>query len=342
MQLYVFDRNRKLVGLVEAFEYLRWTRRYSVCGSFEIKAVATDANLALLRTGNIVWKNDSTEAAYIEMLELTTSGGEYIMASGRFITSILARRIVWETETLNGELSAMVGRLLDNNMIKPANAARRIERVSYLPQPQSVDINTQISYKNLLASVTGLCEAADIGLRTAFNPATGAFEVSLYRGGEVQGVFSREFENILAQSFTESVAGYANAALVGGEGEGPERKFVSVGDATGEERYEIFCDAKDLRSADFPNGYTDALKFRGQSKLAECAMIKAFDATLNQYGNLRYKVDFDVGSSVRVQSARWGLAMTARITEIEESYDRSGLSLDAILGKPLLTLAQKG
>jgi hypothetical protein len=240
----------------------------------------------------------------------------------------------------------VVGRLLDNNIIKPANSTRRIERISYLQPARGVKaaipVNTQISYKNLLASVAGLCESSDVGLKTSFNPASGAFEVSLYRGGEVQGVFSREYENILAQSYMESVAGFANAALVGGEGEGPERKFVSVGDAIGESRFEKFVDAKDLRSADFPTGYTDALTFRGQSKLAESAMIKAFDATLNQYGNLRYKMDFDVGSTVRVQSARWGLGMTARITEIEESYDRSGLSLDAILGKPLLTLAQKG
>jgi hypothetical protein len=106
-------------------------------------------------------------------------------------------------------------------------------------------------------------------------------------------VFSREYENILAQSYMESVAGFANAALVGGEGEGPGRAFVSLGDSTGEERFEIFCDAKDLRSADVPDSYTDALMFRGQQKLAESAMIKACDATLNQYGNLRYKVDLD-------------------------------------------------
>ncbi len=318
MELLVFDKSRKLKGTVEAYEYLRWTRRYSSCGSFEIKAVANDDNLALLKTGNIVWKNDDCEAAYIEHIELTVDQKEYITASGRFVTSILARRIVWQTETLNGELTAMVGRLLDNNLIKPADNSRRIEKVSYKGFSEAIPINTQISYKNLLASVTGLCEAADVGLKTCFNPADGDFDVSLYRGGEVQGVFSREYENVLAQSFTESVAGYANAALVGGEGEGPERAFVSIGDATGEERFEIFVDAKDLRSADFPDSYTEALTFRGQSKLAESAMIKAFDATLNQYGNLRYKVDFDVGSSVRVQSARWGLAMTARITEIEE------------------------
>ena len=28
MELYVFRRDRSLLGVVEAFEYLRWTRRY--------------------------------------------------------------------------------------------------------------------------------------------------------------------------------------------------------------------------------------------------------------------------------------------------------------------------
>jgi hypothetical protein len=248
---------------------------------------------------------------------------------------------VWNTETLSGDLAAAIGKLLDNNLRKPTNSARKIERVTYVSRPQSVNVNTQISYKNLLDTITELCESADVGIKTCFKPATGDFEVSLYRGGEVQGVFSREYENILAQSYMESTADFANAALVGGEGDGAKRTFVAIGDATGEARYEIFVDAKDLRSADFPNAYTDALKFRGQSKLAESAMIKAFDATLNQYGNLRYKTDFDVGSTVRVNSARWGISMTARITEIEESYDKSGMSLDATLGKPLKLLVMK-
>ena len=44
---------------------------------------------------------------------------------------------------------------------------------------------------------------------------------------------------------------------------------------------------------------------------------------------------------IKVVSKRWGVAMTARITEIEESYDKSGMSLGVTFGKPLLTLAQK-
>lgn len=33
--------------------------------------------------------------------------------------------------------------------------------------------------------------------------------------------------------------------------------------------------------------------------------------------------------------------MTARITEIDEYYDREGMSLNVIFGKPMLTLNEK-
>ncbi len=103
----------------------------------------------------------------------------------------------------------------------------------------------------------------------------------------------------------------------------------------------MFVDAKDLRSEDFPDGYEAALLFRGNSKLAEQAMARAFDVTVNQYGNLQYKTDFDLGSVIRAVSKRWGVSVTARITAVEESYDRDGMSLSVTFGKPLLTLAEK-
>jgi hypothetical protein len=62
MELYVFNSSRQLAGIVESFEYLRWTRRYSQCGSFELKAIATPENTALLKAGNILWKSDDEEA----------------------------------------------------------------------------------------------------------------------------------------------------------------------------------------------------------------------------------------------------------------------------------------
>jgi len=85
MELYVFNSSRQLAGIVESFEYLRWTRRYSQCGSFELKAIATPENTALLKAGNILWKSDDEEAGIIEHLELSQTDNEIITATGRLL-----------------------------------------------------------------------------------------------------------------------------------------------------------------------------------------------------------------------------------------------------------------
>ena len=154
-------------------------------------------------------------------------------------------------------------------------------------------------------------------------------------------MFSKEYENIIEQVYTLSRAEYANTALVGGEGEGADRIFVTTGGGSSEDRYEVFVDAKDLRAEDFPDSYTDALTFRGNSRLSEMALVQAFEVTVNQYGNLTYKKDFDIGSNIIALSKKWGVSVTARITEIEESYDGTGMNLGVTFGKPLLSLAQR-
>jgi hypothetical protein len=341
MELYIYNANRALSGVIEAYEYLRWTRRYSRCGSFELKAVATDENLALLRIGNILWKNDDEEAGLIEFMELTGSEHELILISGRFATGFLHRRIIWGTETLSGDISAAIGQLLNRHMLNPARPERKIGGILYSPVTMGVSVSTQMSHRNLMEAVSGLCDSVDVGIKTLFNPESGMFNIVLYKGTVSQAVFSRESENIIDQVFTQSAAEFACFALVGGEGEGADRQFVTVGGGEDENRYEIFVDAKDLQSEDFPTDYTDALLFRGQQKLTEQAMVQAFDVTINSFGNLTYKTDFDIGSLVQAVSKRWNISMSARITEVEESYDREGFSLNVTFGKPLLTLAEK-
>lgn len=341
MELYIFNADRELAGIVESFEYLRWTRRYSQCGSFELKAIATPENSALLREGNIIWKSDDEEAGIIEHLELSQTDSETITASGRFATSFLARRIVWETETLSGDLSACVEQLLDNNLISPADPERQITGISFFSPSLGVPVSAQISYRNLMDAVTELCDTSDIGIKTVFDPATGIFTVTLYAGAVSQAVFSKEYENLTEQTYTESAADYANSALVGGEGEGAERTFVAITSGSGESRREIFVDAKDLRAEDFGVDYTGALTFRGQSKLSELAIRYSFDAAVNPHGNLAYKTDFDLGHTVTVISKTWGVSMTTRITEVEETYDAEGLSIGVTFGKAELTIVQK-
>ena len=341
MELYIYNSNRELAGIVESFEYLRWTRRYSQCGSFELKAIATPENTALLKTGNILWKSDDEEAGIIEHLELSQTDREIITATGRFVTSFLARRIVWKTESLSGDLSACVEQLLNNNLINPTDTARKIAGISFSSPFLDVPINTQVSYRNLMEAITELCEASGIGIKTVFAPSEGTFTVTLYAGTESQAVFSKEYENLTEQTYTESEVDYANTALVGGEGEGTGRTFVTITGGSGEARREIFVDAKDLREDDFGTDYTEALTFRGQSRLSELSIRYFFDVSVNPHGNLAYKTDFDLGQIVTVISKPWGVSMTTRIMEIEETYDATGLSIGVTFGKSVLSIAQK-
>ena len=341
MELYVFSRARALLGVVEAFEYLRWTRRYSRCGSFELKALATPGNVELLRLGHYLWKNDDEEAGLIEYQELSAQDRETVLVSGRFATAFLARRIIWDTETMTGDISVCVERLLDHHLIDPENPDRRVNGISFESPPLGIPIQTQVSYRNLLDVVTELCDTAEVGIKTVFDPVNGSLCVRLYQGNESQAVFSKEYENVVDQVYTQSILDYANTARIGGEGEGAERVFADISGGSGEDRYELFVDAKDLRQEDFGAEYLNALLFRGESKLSERGMVRAFDATANPYGNLLYKQDYDLGSVVRVMSVRWDVNMTARITEVEESYDADGRSLRVVFGRPTLTLAQK-
>jgi hypothetical protein len=341
MELYVYGKDRRLAGMVESFEYLRWTRRYSSVGGFELRAIASRENLALLVMGNILWKSDDAEAGFIEYVELTSEEQEFILVQGRFASGILSRRIVWGTETLRGDISEVVGSLLDRHLLNPTDASRKIGGFAFSAPKLGVSLNTQTSYKPLLALVESLCEPADIGFKTVWDRVARTVTFMLYRGADSQAVFSKDYENLTAQTYVRSELAYSNTALVGGEGEGDNRQTVTLGNASGIDRREMFVDAKDLRRADFGTDYAAALTQRGYAKLAEQAAVQAFDAAINPHGNLKYKLDFDLGQTVRVVSAQWGVTLTTRITEIEESYDQDGLTLQVVFGRGLLTLSQK-
>ncbi|MCE5235831.1 MAG: siphovirus ReqiPepy6 Gp37-like family protein [Clostridiaceae bacterium] len=341
MELYVFGEDRSLLGVIEAYEHLQWTRRYSACGGFALRAIADAHNIGMLRMGHILWKNDDAEAGIIDHIELNAQEQEYITVAGRFATGLLARRIIWQTEMLQGNLANAIAQLLANHVIAPSNPDRAILGMAFASTPLNHTLTMQVSYRNLLTTIEDLCAAYDVGLRTTFDPVTRLLTVTLYDGRLTSAVFSREFENLTEQAYTHSARGYACVALIGGEGEGELRTMVTSGTGSGLGRYEVFVDAKALRSEDFGEGYPAALIQHGDIRLKELRMARSFDATLHNQGNLRYREDFDLGDIVTAVSPRWGVSMQTRITEIEETYDAEGRHIDIVLGRGALTIAQK-
>ena len=254
---------------------------------------------------------------------------------------LLESRIIWNTEKLQGDIGQCIGQLINNHAINPVEFDRLIPNLSYESLVIGKNISMQVSFKNLLEAVTGITSETGIGIKGVLT--AGKISLSLYIGQEQPFVFSREFENLLSQNYTDSIKDLANVAKVAGEGEGTDRQIIVIGEAAGLARKEVFIDARDLASSEYGDNekYLKALELRGSEKLYEKRRRESFDAVANTNSNLVYRKDFDLGDIVTVKSSLLGLSRRLRITEIIETYDETGLSVDLIFGDPLPTLSER-
>jgi len=357
MELYVFDRELNFLGILEGFFSLRWIRRYHKTGGFELHSSLTPETLTLLQRGNIIWKNDDQEAGYIEYRNISQDdqGNEKLAVKGSFLTGYLGRRIVWGTERINGTAEVVMRTLVDDHAISPSNPDRVIpllEQGELKGIGQS--INKQTSYANLLESIAGVSISSGLGYRTILDLANKKLVFDIYEGLDrkagqsvnAPAIFSTEFENILEQEYTDSLNNYRNVVLVGGVGEGAERKLAVVGAGAGLDRFEIFADRRDLSNED-ENGdpildadYLPMLEQVGLEVLAENTEIQTFDSKVNVNSNLIYKQDFDLGDIVTCTSKKWGITVDTRITEIEEVYEQ-GFDINVTFGNNVPTLIDK-
>lgn len=258
MELYIYNRNLELQGVIDLYTSFRWVRRYSKPGNFELHCPLTSENLTLLSKDAIICKNDDDpEAGYVSYRGLSQDkeGKKVLVVKGKFLTGYLGRRIIWGTEIIKATTETAMRVLVSNNCITPQIAGRKIDNLilgDFGDYPETVDY--QVSYKNLGDEVESLATAADLGYRVRFDRELKQLKFEVYKGldrsvnqtANPQAIFSQEYENVLEQEYIESIGDYRNLALIGGIGEGATRKIAIVGDATGLDRFEVFCDQNNL------------------------------------------------------------------------------------------------
>lgn len=350
MELYIFDRDFNFKGIFEGYYSLRWIRRYSKCGGFELHCSLTSETLNLLKKGNIIWKKDDLEAGYIEYRNLTQDeeGKEILVIKGRFLTGYIGRRIIWGIENLNTISELGIRELINKNCINPTNIDRKIDSLILGELKNYTEkLNYQVSYKNLLEEIESIVNVSELGIRTLFDLENKQMIFDIYKGLDrtagqsknAPAIFSREFENVLEQEYTDSLNNYKNVGLIAGEGEGTARQLAVVGQGIGLKRYETFIDARDLQKETMTvEEYEAKLKDRGITKLAEYKEIETFESKIDVRSNLVYKKDFNLGDLVTCTSKEWGITVDTRITEIEEVYEEDGFNVNVVFGNNIPTL----
>lgn len=343
MEIKVFNSELTYLGVVDDFESFTFVSKYNACGSFKIKGMYTPQAKQYLVLGNIVYFNGF--AGFIHSIEIEMADGEEsIVVNGYDMCGYLARRIVWDTVNYNGNLETFLRKLVDENCISTSETRTipflSLGDVSGLTET----IEKQVSYMNLLEVLEETALAYDVGFSVDFSPKDKKLIFNVYKGSDRTAgtanplIFNRDYENILSETYINSTKQLKNVALVGGMGEGTARTFVSLGDAVGLGRYEMFVDAKDLQQSDLTDTEYKAQLFqRGTEKLADCYIVESFEGEANTNADF----SFSLGDKVSIIDKSLNIRLDTRITAIERIIERKGTTTNLTFGNCVPTIYKK-
>lgn len=338
MTLYVLNTSLERIGVIDVFSSIIWTNRYFGYGDFELYIQASENAISLLQQDfYLVREGKEDNAMIIEAVQISTDveDGNFLTVKGRCLKSILYRRIIWNMTSMAGQLESCVARLLNENVISPENAARKIPNFRNANTLKTgIAINTQYTGDNLGESIEAMCQNYGLGWDILLDIERKTFNFVIYKGADRSYsqninpwiVFSNEYENLLTTRYTYDMTSYRNVCKVAGEGEGIARKSVTVGNATGLNRYETYVDARDASTNEgeiTDAEYYNQLSERGKEALAETNVIETFEGEVKSNYTREFGVDYFLGDIVEVIN-EYGIAASTRILEVIESEDDTG------------------
>ena len=129
MNLTVLDTNLLSIAIIDTYESLIWTDRYSKCGDFELYMPISDSIPWYFKQENMLMIEQSEHLMIIETIEIESDSenGDHLKISGRSLESILDRRIIWGQQTFNGNLQDGIKTLIDSCSINPTDSKRKVE-----------------------------------------------------------------------------------------------------------------------------------------------------------------------------------------------------------------------
>lgn len=370
---YVEIRNkeRSVIGLIDTAKSIIWKSTYYGVGEFEIYTSCTLEAKEILKVGNYVTRINNFEVGIIEKIETENNDddGLMIIASGRFIKSILDRRIVYQgtlqgvgnaywwscnATILKGNVELAIRQLISDNAVHADDQNRNIPEIdlnsndiSNLPETiivedtkdEETSAEKQVTYKNLLEYTDSVLEEYKLGARMWLDLDTLKFRYKIYKGKDHTSassepiIFSKEFDNLTSTNYIYDATNEKTTALIGGEGEGTERKCAfAYAWLTGLERKEAFIDASSLTQEELDiETYRKQLEAQGRQSLtpAEETFEGSVDLTNS---NLVYGIDYELGDLVTIEDKDINKYIYTRIIAVTEVQDDDGYIIELEFG----------
>ncbi len=333
--IYVYDKNLNFIGIIDFFSSLRWRRKYYDYGEFELHIPINDQTKKFLAKDNIIIREDAIEAGIIESIKISDDSKKVeATVIGRFLSSILTRRIVKKRINFNGKI--LDG---ERKILSEMTPFSKLEIKTTAIESNSIVF--QCTYKNVGDYLLKLSKTSTIAHRIIPDLKRKKYIYENYQGldrTETQSTnpryeFSEDKGNIEKADYTYDSKSEKNFALVGGQGEGDARILVEVksGNYSDFDLRETFVDAKSESNSGLTTSqYNEVLKTKGKENLSD--PVESMEVTAYATD---YKTGWDLGDIVNTKKESWGKSLKKRIVEIEETIENSNQKIYATFGDPL-------
>lgn len=340
----VFTPSLMFLGEIDNYTSFSISRRFLESGSFEIQIPLTNKFAEYLVKGNIIVLGKEAHKNGViryQQISVDEEGTEVVSVIGSTLDGILSRRLTKPPageayESKQDHVESVIHHYINSNVVNPVDEKRKIDIINLL-QGNSLGpvIKDKSRYKNLREELTRLQITHNLGLKAAVNYSTKKVDISVYEGVDRttgnRVIFSPDYDNIQSQAYVSDDTNNKTVAYVAGQGEGAARSIEVVGDKSGLDRIETFFDARDIDNS-------EELRERGIQKLLETPIIETFEGNVFPNTTFKYEKDWDLGDIVNMQNLKWGVSMDTRITEVIETYEEDGLTLEVTFGNKMPTL----
>lgn len=348
MEVYILDDSLRRSEVVDRFESLIWTERYTAYGDFELVTHSTSANRAFFPMGTRLALNESTRVMQVNTIEnkLDADGKRMLTISGKSLESILDDRIA--TDSVLGTTAhpkwnlggtpANIARTIFNTICRTGypSSTERIPNLEAIipnppytrPEPSDI-INVSLEPTTVYKAIQDICNAYDIGFSLVRIGDTGKLRFSIYTGDDrtlyqtnfKPIVFSHELDNLENITELNSDATYKNTCYVFTK-TGVQVYYAPGIDPTvsGFERRStmIKYDGDETGAA-----LTTIAQQMAYDELANSRKVTAFDGEIPQRGSFKYGRDYFLGDLVELRNSD-GVSSQMRVTEQIFSSDQEG------------------
>ncbi|WP_339194255.1 siphovirus ReqiPepy6 Gp37-like family protein [Paenibacillus sp. FSL P4-0176] len=342
----IIDRNFNLLGEIDDYESLQFTRRFYRAGEFELHIALHKQSVDQLQKENIiVVDNQMHKAGIIQYRQIgqDDKGIETLIIKGPTLGGILDRRVTVTDnfDRVRGPAETVMKHYINNHLINSVNVQRRVPFMAVAPDlGRGVVTPWQTRFEPLNMVTQEIAEWCDIGWFVSLDYSTQKWVFDVLVGRNLTAdqnilppvIFSRDYDNIESQSFIDSDQQFKNVGYAGGQGEYEDRLIQMVGEGSGADRREVFLDCSSAVDA-------AELVEMGDQKLATQKRIVTYDGRILDTGSFIFEQDWDLGDIVTVQNRTWGVTLNSRITEVKEIYEPDS-KIEISLGEELPTITQ--